>query len=46
MEILLDENNDLKTELTKLKSLDNDDRTKVITEENQRLKRRNGELVI
>ena len=46
MEILLDENNDLKAELTKLKSLDNDDRTKVITEENQRLKRRNGELVI
>lgn len=46
MEILLDENNDLKEELTKLKSLDYDDRTKLITEENQRLKRRNGELVI
>lgn len=46
MEILLDENNDLKAELAKLRAMDNDDRTKAVTDENARLKRRNGELVI
>jgi len=46
MEILLEENNDLKAELFKIKALDNDEKTKEITAENQRLKRRNGELVI
>jgi hypothetical protein len=46
MEILLDENNDLKAEIVKLKELNVDEKSKALAEENQRLKRRNGELVI
>jgi hypothetical protein len=34
MEILLEENNDLKAELFKIKALDNDEKTKAITAEN------------
>lgn len=46
MEILLEENNDLKIELVKLRELSTDEKMKAIADENQRLKRRNGELVI
>jgi hypothetical protein len=34
MEILLEENNDLKAEIFKIKALDNDEKTKAITDEN------------
>jgi cell shape-determining protein MreC len=34
MEILLEENNDLKAEIFKIKALDNDEKTKAITAEN------------
>lgn len=46
MEILLDENNDLREEVKKLRALTADEKSKEMTEENQRLRRRNGELVI
>lgn len=46
MEILLDENNDLKEQIKKLRALNEDEKSKEIMDENQRLRRRNGELVI
>lgn len=46
MEILLDENNDLRGQVQKLKSIDNDELSKQISEDNKLLKRRNGELII
>jgi hypothetical protein len=46
MEILLDENNDLREQVSRLKSLDSDSLSKQISEDNKLLKRRNGELII
>lgn len=46
MEILLDENNDLKAEVVRLKAFTDDEKSKALADENSRLKRRNGELVI
>ncbi len=46
MYILLDENNDLREELERLRQMSYDDRVKESGEENQKLRRRNGELLI
>ena len=46
MYVLLEENKDLKEEIGQLKALNWDDRAKTIGEENQRLKRRCGELIV
>ncbi len=46
MYVLLEENKDLKEEIDQLRALNSDDRAKIIGEENQRLKKRNGELII
>jgi hypothetical protein len=42
----MEENQDLKDELERLRSMNFDDRAKIIGEENVRLRRRNGELLI
>ena len=42
----MEENQDLKDELERLRSMKFDDRAKIIGEENVRLSRRNGELLI
>ena len=41
-----EENRDLREDLDRLKSLTYEDRMKEMVEENQRLRRRNGELII
>ena len=46
MYILLDENNDLREELERLRQMSYNDRVKESGEENQKLRRRNGELLI
>jgi len=42
MEILLDENDDLRDDVERLKALTFDERYKIVGDENQQLKRRNG----
>jgi cell shape-determining protein MreC len=46
MYILLEENNDLREELERLRQMSYNDRVKESGEENQKLRRRNGELLI
>ena len=46
MQILQDENEDLRDEVARLKSMSYEDRVKEIGVENQRLRKRNGELLI
>ena len=46
MYIIQEENNDLREDLQRQKSLTYEDRMKEVIEENARLKRRNGELII
>ena len=46
MYILNEENIDLKEEVNQLKALNSDERAMSISEENHKLKRRNGELII
>lgn len=46
MYLLMEENKDLKEDLERLKSLTYEDRMKQILEENQQIRRRNGELLI
>lgn len=45
MQVLLDENNDLKDDLERMRKMSYDDRVKEVGEENARLRRRNGELL-
>ena len=46
MYILQEENKDLRTELKAYSSISYDERMKKLVEENERLKRRNGELLL
>lgn len=46
MQILQDENDDLREEVARLKAMSYEERVKEIGEENHRLRRRNGELLI
>ena len=46
MQILIDENQDLRDELERIRSMSYEDRVSKIGDENQRLRRRNGELLI
>jgi cell shape-determining protein MreC len=46
MQVLLDENQDLREELERIRSMSYDERVSKIGEENQKLRRRNGELLI
>ena len=46
MQILQDENEDLREEVARLKAMSYEERVKEIGEENHRLRRRNGELLI
>ena len=46
MQILQDENEDLRDEVARLKSMSYEDRVKEIGVENQILRKRNGELLI
>ena len=46
MEILLEENKDLNESLERMKAMTVSDRVKDTTEENARLRRRNGELLV
>jgi hypothetical protein len=46
MQILQDENEDLRDDVARLKSMSYEDRVKEIGVENQRLRKRNGELLI
>jgi hypothetical protein len=46
MYIIMEENKDLKEDLERLKSTTYEDRMKQMHEENQLLRRRNGELLI
>lgn len=46
MYVIQEENKDLKEDLERLKNLTYEDRMKDVLEENKRLKRRNGELII
>lgn len=46
MEILIDENQDLREELERLRAMSYEDRVKEIGDENKKLRRRNGELLI
>lgn len=46
MEMLQEENQDLREEVARLKAMSYEDRVKEIGDENQKLRRRNGELLI
>ncbi len=46
MYVIQEENKDLKEDLERLKNLTYEDRMKDVLEENKRLRRRNGELII
>lgn len=46
MYAIQEENKDLKDELQKLKSFSYDQKVKKMNEENQRLRRRNGQLLV
>lgn len=46
MHILMDENNDLKQDLERLRKMPYDERVAKVGEENARLRHRNGELLV
>lgn len=46
MQILLDENQDLRDEVERLKSMSYEERVREVGEENAKLRKRNGELLI
>jgi hypothetical protein len=46
MGILLEENKDLKEDLDRMQKMSYDDRVKEVGEENARLRKRNGQLLI
>ena len=46
MVILLEENKDLKEDLDRMQKMSYDDRVKEVGEENARLRKRNGQLLI
>ena len=46
MYIIMEENKDLKDDLQRLKAITYDEKIKVITQENQEIRKRNGYLLI
>jgi len=46
LDAMVDENNDLRAELTKQRTYNTDEKTEALAEENARLRKRNGELLI
>jgi hypothetical protein len=46
MYIIMEENKDLKDDLQRLKAISYDEKIKVITQENQEIRKRNGYLLI